>query len=223
VHILSRSPEALSKEPVPFDAIEISELQKNQQTTRAVLDLQCVSRNSAARARTNGAPRKIQFKANRRTPMRRNFTRLVLGMISLAMLATGFAPAHAATCTLASVAGNWGYTYTGVLILPTGPVPAAAVGRYTADVDGNISGTQTRTIAGATAQEVTKGSVTVNSDCTGTATVNIYDQSGNLLRTGTIAVTFVNNGRETLDLFTSLVLPDGTSIPVVITLNAKKQ
>jgi hypothetical protein len=156
--------------------------------------------------------------------MKRNIVHATLGIISFAVLLASLAPtAHAATCTLANVAGNWGYTYTGTLLLPSGPIPVAAVGRYTADLDGNISGTQTRTVAGAAAQEVIKGSGTVNSDCTGTATIGVYDQSGNLLRTGTLAAVYVNNGKEIRDIFESLVLPDGTSLPVVITAEAKKQ
>lgn len=156
--------------------------------------------------------------------MRRNFERPMLALLSFALLLASSAPAaHAATCTLASVAGNWGYTYTGTLLLPSGPVPAAAVGRYALDLDGNISGTQTRTVAGAAAQEVLKGSATVNSDCTGIATIGIYDQSGNLLRTGVLAEVFVNNGKQDRAIFESLVLPDGTNVPVVITAEANKQ
>jgi len=156
--------------------------------------------------------------------MTRNFERFMLALFSFALLLAGLIPAaQATTCTLASVAGNWGYTYTGNLLLPSGPVPVAAVGRYMANLDGNISGTQTRTVAGASAQEVIKGSATVNSDCTGTATIGIYDQSGNLLRTAVLAAVYVNNGRQAKDIFESLVLDDGTNVPVVITADANKQ
>lgn len=156
--------------------------------------------------------------------MRHNFARSILAMISFALLLASLAPAaQAATCTLASVAGNWGYTYTGMLLSPSGPVPVAAVGRYVADLNGDISGTQTRTVAGAEAQELIKGSATVNSDCTGTATIGVYDQSRNLLRTAVLAAVYVNNGRQAKDIFESLVLPDGTNVPVVITAEANKQ
>jgi hypothetical protein len=154
--------------------------------------------------------------------MKRNIARTTLAVHSFVVLLTLMPAAHASTCTMASVAGNWGYTYTGVLILPSGPVPVAAVGRYTADVSGNISGTQTRTLAGATAQEAIKGSSTVNSDCTVTGTIGVYDQSGNLLRSATIAGVSVNNGKELKEIFESLTLADGTSLPVVITGEANK-
>ena len=121
------------------------------------------------------------------------------------------------------MAGNWGYTYTGTLLLSSGPVPVAAVGRFTADLDGNISGTQTRTLAGAVAQEVIKGSSTVNSDCTVTGTVGVYDQSGNLLRSATLAGVYTNNAKQLREIFESLVFPDGSSLPVVIAAEANKQ
>jgi hypothetical protein len=156
--------------------------------------------------------------------MKSNSAKTALAILSFAVLLAALAStALASTCTMASVAGNWGYTYTGTLLLPTGPVPAAAVGRYTADVNGNISGTQTRSVAGDTAQEVIKGSGTVNSDCTGAATISVYDLSGNLLRTATLAAVYVNNGRAVRDIFESLMLADGTPLPVVITAEATKQ
>jgi hypothetical protein len=156
--------------------------------------------------------------------MKRNTARTTLAILSFAVLLAALVPtAQASTCTPASVAGNWGYTYSGALLLPSGPVPAAAVGRFTADMNGNISGSQTRSIAGATAQEVIKGTATVNSDCTGTATIGVYDSSGNLLRSATLAAVYVNNGREAHDIFESMVLADGTPVPVVITAEAKKQ
>lgn len=156
--------------------------------------------------------------------MRRNLARPMLALLSFALpVASLMSAAHASTCTMASIAGNWGYTYTGTLLLSSGPVPVAAVGRYSVDLNGNISGTQTRTVAGDTAQELIKGSETVNSDCTGTATIGVYDQSGNLLRTGVLAGVYVNNGKEVHDIFESLVLPDGTQLPVVITAEGKKQ
>jgi hypothetical protein len=156
--------------------------------------------------------------------MKHNIAYTTLAILLLALVLTGIAPsATASTCTTASVAGNWGYTYSGALLLPTGPVPAAAVGQYTLDASGNISGTQTRTLAGGTAHEVLKGSATLNSDCTVTATIGIYDQSGNLLRTGILTGVYVNNGKELPGMFEALILPDGTSIPVVITSNAKRQ
>ena len=89
------------------------------------------------------------------------------------VLAAGLAPAaEAANCSTQTVAGHWGFTPTGTLILPTGPVPAAAVGRATADIDGNVSVTEARNVGGGYADETGTGKWTVNPDCTGTLTIN---------------------------------------------------
>jgi hypothetical protein len=159
--------------------------------------------------------------------MTRNTVRMTLVAISIALLYVSLASTAWSrddhNCSTAKAAGEWGYVYTGTLLLPTGPAPVAAVGRYTFDKDGNVSGTQTRTVApGETAQEVIKATGTVNSDCTATATVSVYDQSGNLLRTAVLASVYVNNEREARSLFESLVLANGTSIRPVVTVEAKK-
>src|SRR5260370_39203634 len=75
---------------------------------------------------------------------------------------------QAQQCSLAGVAGKWGYTYTGSIILPTGRVPVAAVGRFTLDADGNLSGTQTRSNGGVSAQGTISAKVTMKANCTET-------------------------------------------------------
>jgi len=62
----------------------------------------------------------------------------------------------------------------------------------------------------------------VNSDCTATGTISVYSLSGTLLRTAVLAGVFVNNQREVRYLFESLVLPNGTNIRVVVTVDAKR-
>src|SRR6266850_6371 len=170
-------------------------------------------------------PRKIQ---TRRMLMSRNIMRISLLTIFVAILHMSLVPTvwgqDERICSTAKAAGEWGYVYTGTLLLPTGPAPVAAVGRYTLDKEGNISGEQTRTVApGEAAQEVIKGTGTVNDDCTGTATISVYDQSGRtLLRTAVLAAVYVHNQREVRYLFESLVLSNGTSIRVVVTADAKR-
>jgi hypothetical protein len=115
-----------------------------------------------------------------------------------------------------------GYSWTGTIILPTGAIPAAAVGTFTADAAGDLSGTQTSSLGGVVAQDMVKGTVTVNSDCTATMTVGLYDHSGNLLRTAVWAIVYVDDAREARAIFTSLVLPNGMSLPTIGTANAKR-
>jgi hypothetical protein len=97
----------------------------------------------------------------------------------------------------------------------------AATGVFTQDQSGNITGTQTRSLNGDIADETFTGTATVNSDCTGTDTIQVY-QNGVLVRTTSLHVVYDDNGREARAVFTSLVLPDGTSLPSIITTEARR-
>jgi hypothetical protein len=130
--------------------------------------------------------------------------------------------AHAAPCSLASVAGRWGYTYTGSIILPTGAVPVASVGSFKQDAAGNISGRQNRSVGGSSGVEMIAGNITVSADCTGSATINVYDDAGHLLRSAELATVYVDRARGLRLIFQSLVQVDGTNLPVVITVDARK-
>ena len=120
-------------------------------------------------------------------------------------------------CSSAGVAGTWGTTLTGTQILPTGPVPFASVNRITYDPAGNFSGTQTRSSNGTVSRVTFRGTYTVNPDCTGKKTIRAFDPSGNLLNTAEADFVLVNNAKELLEIFTSVVLANGTSVPVIIT------
>src|ERR1700751_1028524 len=89
----------------------------------------------------------------------------------LLLMAAGFFPSKAplikatgtvraeevVLCSLASAAGNFGANLNGTLILPTGPVPVAAVVRVTADSTGTLSFTEARSIGGSFANETATG------------------------------------------------------------------
>ena len=154
--------------------------------------------------------------------MKRNIVRATLLMISLATVSIGLAPkAHAATCSTATVAGNWGLTLTGTLLLATGPVPAAAVVRATADINGNLSGTEGRNVGGGYADETLSGNWTVDADCTATGTVSFYE-AGQLVRVSVLTIVFDENSKQVRMVQKSLTLPGGTELPVVITVEGKK-
>ncbi|MBZ5536861.1 MAG: hypothetical protein LAO31_12985 [Acidobacteriia bacterium] len=128
-------------------------------------------------------------------------------------------------CSNAGVAGTWGTTLTGTQFLPTGPVPFASVNRNTFDHAGNFSGTQTRSTNGNVSRVTFQGTYTVNPDCTGKKTAKAFDPSGNLLNTVEADFVLVNNGKELLEIFTSVTVPTPngpTSVPVVITGHAIK-
>jgi hypothetical protein len=124
-------------------------------------------------------------------------------------------------CSLAGVAGKYGFTLTGVLILPTGAVPIAAVGAATVDAKGNVTGTEARTVGGDYADETLQGTLAVNAQCTGTMTLNFYE-SGQLVRTSILSIVFDDNQQEVRMVQKSLQLPNGVVLPVVITVEGKK-
>jgi hypothetical protein len=157
--------------------------------------------------------------------MKRNIARTTFVIISAVTLCMGLVPAaHAednGSCSTATVAGKWGYTYTGTIFLPTGAVPAASVGSFTQDTKGNLAGSQNRSVGGAYAQETVTGTVTVNRDCTGTLNANVY-QSGQLVRTAVIDLVYDNNRTHLRAIFQSATLTDGTDLPVVITIDGMR-
>src|SRR5438309_2564561 len=106
----------------------------------------------------------------------------VFAVIGLFLLFAG-SSLHAA-CTSATAAGTFGFTTTGILILPapTGPVPVGAVGSITFDLNGNAAGSQDRSLGGAFPHE--------------TLLANVFDSSGTLVRTSTIYGVLVNDGKQ---------------------------
>jgi hypothetical protein len=161
--------------------------------------------------------------------MKRTIVRTALATIFLATLHLCLAPAMRAQddggCSNATVAGKWGYTYVGTIILPTATgtvtVPVAAVGRFTLDRDGNLSGTQTRSNGGVSAQETITAKIIVDAGCTATGNFYVYD-SGQLVRTATLALVFDDDSREARTMFESLTLANGHTLPVVITVESRK-
>lgn len=123
---------------------------------------------------------------------------------------------YAAHCSTAASAGEWAYTYTGTIVTANGPLPVASVGHFIADTAGNLVGSQSRSVAGSSGVEDVAGTFNVNKDCTGTATINVL-VNGQVQRTAVLALAYDNNQNHARGIFQSLVLPDGTNIPVVIT------
>jgi len=142
---------------------------------------------------------------------------LTLLLLSLTLPALA-APAR---CSTASGAGDWAYSYSGTILLPTGPVPVVNVGRFTALANGTFSGTQTRSIGGDVGVENVTGTFHEKADCTVTYTANVY-QAGVFVRTAILATVTSNNGRNSRGIFTSLTLADGTNLPNIITVEAER-
>jgi len=144
----------------------------------------------------------------------------VFPAIGLFLLLAG--PSLHAACTSATAAGTFGFTTTGTLILPSGPVPVGAVGLITFDLNGNAAGSQDRSLGGAFAHETLTGTLTVNRDCTISLLANVFDSSGTLVRTSTIDGVLVNNGKQIRAIFETVVLANGVSLGSVLTVDANR-
>jgi hypothetical protein len=129
-------------------------------------------------------------------------------------------------CPHACLAGEWGYTETGSVVLPTGVlVNAAAVGKYTFDDSGNFTGTQysntSMTIGTDAVEDMKLGTYTLNSDCTGTLTLDVYDPTGMTLRRHSVwSIVLDDNRNEIRGIMVSMTMPNGMKVTPIMTLTA---
>jgi hypothetical protein len=103
----------------------------------------------------------------------------VLAALMLGVLGTAFAN-DSASCNNKLIAGSYGFTVQGTKLGGTGPVgPQVGVAMAQFDGNGNFSQIDTVTIDGTVVADFTHtpatGTYTVNSDCTGTFTINFTD------------------------------------------------
>ena len=153
--------------------------------------------------------------------MKPSLARITLGLFLLGTVLGSVPAARANNCSIAKGAGGYGFTLNGVLVLSTGPVPIAAVGRANLKADGTVSGAEARSVGGQYADETFKGTFSVNADCNGTATLEFFED-GQLVRTSVLAIVFDNNNREIRMVQKSLTLPNGAAVPVIVTVEAKE-
>jgi hypothetical protein len=126
--------------------------------------------------------------------------RVTLAAIGVALLVTMVQPALAAQCSLASVAGSYGYTTSGFVAIGPGTfVPVAAAGRITFDGNGHVNGTQTRVVAGSSLDETYSGTYSVNPNCTGSFTVLVEPDT----RTSTVDLVWTDNTNGASAVFTT--------------------
>jgi len=110
--------------------------------------------------------------------MKRNIASPTLAILSFAMLLAGLAPAvHAQDgtirCSLSTLKGTYSVQGQGTIIaqlpgFPAPPFPFAEVAVDFFDGAGNVSGKATVNLDGVVVQATVAGTYTVNSDCTGT-------------------------------------------------------
>ncbi len=155
--------------------------------------------------------------------MKHHIARIIcFAMLLLVVAAAAPAQQWQPHCTMAGRAGDYGVTWSGTMFLPTGPITAAAVGRLSFDDSGNVSGSQTVSKAGTIVHLTFNGTYTVNADCTGTISLSVFDQSGNLSSKVTWATLSVDNMTEANAIMTSHVTANGVNVPVAITSSSKK-
>src|SRR5215469_5157776 len=146
-------------------------------------------------------------------------TKLVI-LLAATLVVSMSATALASECSLARAAGKYGFNDSGTVV---GIGPRVATGIFTLDAAGNLlNGKATSSLNGAIAEEAFSGPYTVNSDCTGTFALDVFNPSGNLLFTATLNLAWDNNMRELRFIFTSVALPDGTPLTPVINGDARK-
>ena len=123
-------------------------------------------------------------------------------------------------CSIARSAGRWSITDTGMVV---GIGPRVAVGVFKLDGKGNLlDGLAASSLNGSIASETFSGTYTVNRDCSGSFDVKIYSGGTELFEL-TAFTSFDDHMREMRAIFTSVVAPDGTVLPTVINLDARKQ
>jgi len=127
-----------------------------------------------------------------------------LTLMQITLVATIFTlttlPALAASCSQVGIAGDYGYSFSGFVATPTGTfVPVAGAGKITFDKHGNVSGTQTRSLAGSALDETFSGTYSVNADCTGSFTVVVQPDT----RTSTVNLVWTDDTNGVSAAFTN--------------------
>jgi len=135
-------------------------------------------------------------------------TTLHTGLVASTALLGYLQIAQAHECTVSNAAGRYGYTSSGTIVNPA-VGPFTAVGHTTLTESGTFSGAQTTSIAGNVVEETIQGTFSVNADCTGSATVNVYHGT-TLARTSLINLVWDTHQKE----FRAIFLTAGTNISI---------
>jgi hypothetical protein len=120
--------------------------------------------------------KQIRIIRKRRFLMKRSTIAKTLTMAAVTALALAISPAAKASdkgCTNATLRGSYAQTGSGVITAPPDQAgPFANVGTLIFDGNGGLTGTLVVS-SGTSSQATETGTYTVNSDCTGTYTVQI--------------------------------------------------
>jgi len=123
-------------------------------------------------------------------------------------------------CSLARSGGKWSFTDQGTVL---GIGSRTAIGVFALDGAGNLqNGIATASLAGSVASETFSGTYTVNPDCTGTISVEIFS-SGTEILAVTLSIAFDEDMKHIRGIFSSATTPNRTQLATVIILDAQKQ
>ena len=140
--------------------------------------------------------------------MKTFFSPTALSLVASVALLSVASAVQAHGCTVSDAAGRYGYTSTGTIVNPS-VGPFTAVGYITFTETETLSGAQTASIAGNLVEETFQGTFTVNPDCTGSATVQVY-HGMTLARTSVIHLVWDILQNEARAIF----LTPGTNISI---------
>ena len=130
------------------------------------------------------------------------------------------AQAGESSCSLSRAADTYAFTDSGTVI---GIGPRVAFGKFTLTADGRLlNGVATSSLNGVIAEETFYGTYTVNSDCTGTISIEIFSGDTELLAVG-VNFLFADKMQRLNGIFTSVVTPGGVSLPTTIAVEARRQ
>lgn len=159
--------------------------------------------------------------------MRARSKMLVLAVLAASVVSMAVS-AHARQCSITNVAGTYGFSVNGTLILPIGPggtavpVPVNAVGTITLHPDGTASGKEDRSVGGQFAKEsIGPASWSVNADCTGKLTAEVFVGT-TLNRTSVLRFVVDDNLSEIRVMQESLTFADGSKPPAVISFEGRR-
>lgn len=156
--------------------------------------------------------------SNGRTPTLCGLATALASFLTLMMPPA--AQAEGSSCSLSRAAANWTFTDGGTVL---GVGPRAALGKFTLNAGGSLlNGVATSSLNGVIAEETFYGTYTVNSDCTGTMSGEIFS-GGTEIFAITLNIIFDKKMEHLHGLFTSVVTPGGASLPTVIALDGRRE
>jgi len=120
-------------------------------------------------------------------------------------------------CSVRTLQGSFGFTFTGTANTPGGPSHRGGVGRYVFDGLGNIDGTVTVNADGNVVRRTLVGTYTVEPDCTGSFAITFTDAADGH---ATFDMVIDDDGREVRTVSTP---PPGAVNPPTLTSVLRRQ